>query len=489
MHFRDKVKADRPLQSRSSELQMALESDRGRIITSAAVRRLQQKTQVFPLERNAAVRSRLTHSLEVQQTGRFIVQSLFRQLGEAGQADYGLTGLERPIETLVEMACLLHDIGNPPFGHSGEEAINRWFSANLPAPSLTSAEAENLWLKLATELCQFEGNAQAIRLVYSLQQMNLTYTQVATILKYTRPATEAAPEKAQPLSYLRKKPGFYYAEQAFVQQLQQHLQLAEHCRHPLSYVMEAADDISYCLADIEDAVEKGLLSLSALVAHLNQTFAELEPQNRPLTGLYGKTRSFADIVQQALADAQADPVLSANSEFFIRLRVGIIHPLVSYAASQFIANIEQVYHGSLNRALLEDDSQYHAVTRTFKQVARRYVFSHSEVETLELQGFRIISGLLDTFKPLLQLPAEQFAAVISAEGAKGYPVENRLARKLAPKHVAAYRSALARSGENDSMLPVLELYYRCRLLQDHISGMTDHFAFDEYQTLVNCRAP
>ena len=193
MHFRDKIKADRPLQSRSSELQMALESDRGRIITSAAVRRLQQKTQVFPLERNAAVRSRLTHSLEVQQTGRFIVQSLFRQLGEAGQADYGLTALERPIESLVEMACLLHDIGNPPFGHSGEEAINRWFSANLPAPGLTSADAKALWSKLATELCQFEGNAQAIRLVYSLQQMNLTYTQVATIFKYTRPATEAAP--------------------------------------------------------------------------------------------------------------------------------------------------------------------------------------------------------------------------------------------------------------------------------------------------------
>ena len=106
MDFHNKIKADRALQSSSSDLQSALESDRGRIINSAAVRRLQQKTQVFPLERNAAVRSRLTHSLEVQQTGRFIVQTVFRLLSEQQQAEYGLTALERPIESLVEMACL-----------------------------------------------------------------------------------------------------------------------------------------------------------------------------------------------------------------------------------------------------------------------------------------------------------------------------------------------------------------------------------------------
>ena len=110
----------------------AFESDRGRIINSAAVRRLQQKTQVFPLERNAAVRSRLTHSMEVQQVGRYISQTIVKKLAEKNLLEAtGLAGLERQFETIVDMACLMHDIGNPPFGHFGEAAINQWMARNI----------------------------------------------------------------------------------------------------------------------------------------------------------------------------------------------------------------------------------------------------------------------------------------------------------------------------------------------------------------------
>ncbi len=108
------------------------ESDRGRIINSAAIRRLQQKTQVFPLERNASVRSRLTHSLEVQQNGRYIIQKVYELLTPEELIEFGLDGIERHIESIVEMSCLMHDIGNPPFGHFGEKAINDWFEQNLP---------------------------------------------------------------------------------------------------------------------------------------------------------------------------------------------------------------------------------------------------------------------------------------------------------------------------------------------------------------------
>lgn len=142
-----------------------LESDRGRIVNSAAVRRLQQKTQVFPLERNAAVRSRLTHSLEVQQTGRFIVRTLFRQLGPRA-AEVGLDGLEGALESLVEMACLMHDVGNPPFGHFGEYAINDWFERNLDAlfeRRIPPGQGDGLLQqRMLTDLKHFEGNAQAI---------------------------------------------------------------------------------------------------------------------------------------------------------------------------------------------------------------------------------------------------------------------------------------------------------------------------------------
>ncbi|MEO3677872.1 dGTPase [Rheinheimera sp. FR7-31] len=483
MDFRLKIIADRPLQSRTSELSLALESDRGRIIHSAAVRRLQQKTQVFPLERNAAVRSRLTHSLEVQQSGRFIVQSLFRLLSADQQARYGLTGLERPTETLVEMACLLHDIGNPPFGHSGETAINQWFAAALPALSKQhSLTDDSRWQQLSAELTQFEGNAQAIRLVHSLQRMNLTYSQLACILKYTRQAGDAKLAPDQPLSYLQKKPGYYFSEQEIVQQLWQQLNTTPGCRHPLTYIMEAADDISYCLADIEDAVEKGLLSLEQLATELNTAFSQQEPQGRLIATHSGGSESFAALLHSAMQSATDEPI-NKTSAFFISLRVKLIHPLVRHAAEQFIANIESVYHGQLNRALLEDGSQYHAITSSFKQVARQFVFNQPEVETLELQGFRIISGLLGSYLPLLQLSRADFTAVLNNTGYH-FAVAQRLAHRLPNKHLAAYQLAVEPVQQKDS---ALELYYRCRLLQDFISGMTDHFAFDEYQTLVSCR--
>lgn len=170
-------------------LAIAVESDRGRILNSAAVRRLQQKTQVFPLERNAAVRSRLTHSLEVQQNGRFIVQEIERLVSSASSE--ANKDLFRAIESIVEMSCLMHDIGNPPFGHFGETAISSWFEEHIDDifPELENSSTQPSYDELKKELTSFEGNAQAIRMVHSLQGLNLTYTQIAAVLKYTRLAT------------------------------------------------------------------------------------------------------------------------------------------------------------------------------------------------------------------------------------------------------------------------------------------------------------
>ena len=268
VNFKDKISRQRPYarveagigasESEISQIVDQLESDRGRIINSAAVRRLQQKTQVFPLERNAAVRSRLTHSLEVQQTGRFIVRTLYKQLGERA-GEFGLDGLERPLESLVEMTCLMHDIGNPPFGHFGEFAIGQWFNANLESlfdAAVPAGQGDaSLRGRMLADLKQFEGNAQAIRLVVSLSRLNLTYTQTAGLLKYVRAAYAPRPDKGAPGAYLHKKPGFYLSEEPFVADLRQALGLRPGTRHPVAYIMEAADDIAYCLADIEDSVE------------------------------------------------------------------------------------------------------------------------------------------------------------------------------------------------------------------------------------------
>ncbi|EPJ8784502.1 dGTPase [Pseudomonas aeruginosa] len=459
-----------------------LESDRGRIVNSAAVRRLQQKTQVFPLERNAAVRSRLTHSLEVQQTGRFIVRTLFRQLGPRA-AEVGLDGLEGALESLVEMACLMHDVGNPPFGHFGEYAINDWFERNLDAlfeRRVPPGQGDGLLQqRMLTDLKHFEGNAQAIRLVVKLLRLNLTYTQTAGLLKYVRPAYEPKPDKAAANHYLNKKPGFYLSEEAFVGELRQVLGMRPGTRHPVAYIMEAADDISYCLADIEDSVEKGILDIRQLADLLVKKFAVHHSPDAPIPG-DADNMSFQRMVDYSLEKAEREPI-NKVSEFFIRLRVKMIHPLVQHAAQQFIDNLEAVHAGTLGRALMEDGSLPHAIVQTFKDVAMEWVFCHPEVETLELQGYRIIQGLLDFYAPLLRLPAEEFQALAEGRQAAA-PHPQLLVRRLPSQQIKAYLEAMKGVAE-DPLPRQWEFYHRCRMLQDFVSGMTDQHAQDEYRAL------
>lgn len=480
--FKTKIKATRAYAKSNTDerrfLAEQFESDRGRIIQSAAIRRLQQKTQVFPLESNSAVRSRLTHSLEVQQTGRHIVRTIFKKLGNQAK-DFGLEHLDREVETLVEMACLMHDIGNPPFGHFGEAAINHWFAKHLDDYVLFSqADNKMLSLQLKQELKSFEGNAQAFRIIFNLLKLNLTHSQAASILKYSRCGLDPKPDKDKPLSYLKKKVGYYYSELNDIQAMSECLDIKAGHRFPLAYLMEAADDISYCLADIEDGVEKGLLSCDQLASLLKQRFAELAGEQAEQD--IAKSKSFAQAVDYAVSRSDKEPINKAH-EFFVWLRVQLIHPLVEHAAQQFIDNIEAVYQGEFNQALLEDGSLYHHMIATFKDVAVKHIFSTEEVETKELQGYRVISGLLEAYSPLLKLKTEAFQAMVN-EQKRGGLIESRLFKRLANKHLKAYKVALEPlTGKPDFNL--FEFYYRCRLIQDNISGMTDQYALEEYQNL------
>ncbi|MFG3692636.1 dGTPase [Stutzerimonas stutzeri] len=491
VNFKDKISRQRrhgraEPGSKASEGDLALaidqfESDRGRIINSAAVRRLQQKTQVFPLERNAAVRSRLTHSLEVQQTGRFIVRTLYKQIG-ARASEFGLDGLEGALESLVEMTCLMHDIGNPPFGHFGEFAIGEWFGDNLEslfevAVPVGQGDAA-LRQRMLADLKQFEGNAQAIRLVVSLLRLNLTYTQTAGLLKYVRAAYAAKPVKGTPGAYLHKKPGFYLSEEPFINDLRAALDLQPGTRHPVAYIMEAADDIAYCLADIEDSVEKGIFTIEQLSQLLLAKFAEHGSPEEPIAAT---GRSFRSMVAYAESRAQKEPINKVG-EFFIWLRVNLVHPLVQHAAQQFIENIEAVYHGTLDRALLEDASLCNAIVQTFKDVAMDRVFCHREVETLQLQGYRILKGLLDAYAPLLRVAPATFQALTEGR-CRSEPYLQMLARRLPSQLIKAYDEAMKAHAEDAPDWPLWEFYYRCRLLLDFVSGMTDQLAQDEYRIL------
>ena len=461
------------------------ESDRGRILNSAAIRRLQQKTQVFPLERNSVVRTRLTHSMEVQQVGRYIVKEIVNRLSLSGKLKtFGLDKSVMSIESLVEMACLMHDIGNPPFGHFGEAAINQWFTARLgidndssyPILNINETDEQSLKslkLKIRQDLANFEGNAQAIRLVHTILRLNLTYSQIASILKYSKPAywSNDIPDE---FSYLMKKPGYYLSEESFVNELSQQLDIQPFHRYPLTYIMEAADDISYCIADLEDAVEKKILTVQQLYHYLKDAWGPVK-----------KGDLFDEVVNKPYDNLKKNEFEAIGiDQFFMYLRVNTIAKLVPHAAERFIENIETIYHGSFNHALLEDHEAEYKLLNIFKTVGFEHIFNHEMVENIELQGYRIITGLLDIYSPLLNMSTDDFINLAKTSNHKNYPIETRLYHKLSAKHCVAYQQAIASLDKGHCNFKCWEFYYRCRLIQDYISGMTDHFAYDEYRKLM-----
>jgi dGTPase len=481
INFSTKIKGTRPYDL-TIPLSKQFESDRGRIINSAAIRRLQQKTQVFPLERNAAVRSRLTHSLEVQQVGRFISQLISDELAKRAahhgnsNGDFGLAALSRELETLVEMSCLMHDVGNPPFGHFGEAALNDWLETHITT-IYSDLYNKSLPPEVARDLVHFEGNAQGLRLIHSLLQLNLTYSQASGIMKYTRCGKDPKPSKSDndPFSYLKKKVGFYLSESEYIFNLRQTLQIDEHCRSPFSYIMEAADDISYGIADLEDAVEKGVLSLAQMKDALSKKFRELA------INLSVSEQETMDKILETATKRGRDN----SSMFFVYLRVDVNGRLPKHAQKAFIDNIESVYHGTFNRALIEDGSVNNIIVDTFKSVALEEAFCDPEVEARELQGYRVLHGLMECYKPILQLPIEQFNALMYDDGTR-LPISvyvKRLFKKLSSKHKAAYKTAM-KSQLLETEIPdsdCREFYFRTRLIIDYVSGMTDQFAFDEYR--------
>ncbi|MHB8355450.1 MAG: dGTP triphosphohydrolase, partial [Vulcanimicrobiaceae bacterium] len=268
------------------------DADHGRILFCAPFRRLQKKAQVFSLEMNAAVRSRLTHSLEVSSIGRLVAQQAIVALSPRLD-ELGINGKERTLITFVEAACLIHDIGNPPFGHFGELTISEWFQEQKKKGKIKSTNlygaAEAIWEKHYKDFLNFDGNPQGFRIVTRLQPdmpddlhgLNLTATTLATAVKY--PWTS---EKIDVTTH-RKKNGYFHTEQDVIDWIWTTLKLTEGTRHPLALLLEAADDIAYCISDIEDGIEKGRIDprdfAQFMLSALAGTGFINEERNSPMT--------------------------------------------------------------------------------------------------------------------------------------------------------------------------------------------------------------
>lgn len=476
INYKEKLTTHRELYP-SKDIETTVESDRGRIFSSAAFRRLQKRTQVFALELNASIRSRLTHSLEVAQNARYIAKTILEELKKNDLRTYGLEDMENAFISTSEMTSLIHDIGNPPFGHFAEETINKWLKLNV-LPKLagfktTTKEADDLKNLLVKDICNYDGNAQAIRIITKLQRLNLSYFQIIAVLKYTRGAFEDKPKSDDTLNYIKKKPGFYYSEKNLVEKIQTTLNIKTGHRFPITYIMEAADDISYLTADLEDSVEKGILSLDDVYTIIK---TECQKQDEEF---------LLEIIDKQYEKAKKNEEPYQFNMFFTFLRVTLVTNFVKHVSVVFMQNHQSIFEGSFNYALLEYDKQskYYKALKVLQDISKKYIYQNKEVQTLELQAYTIVNSLFDIYKPLLELETHDFAELLKDEKIDCF-VSKRFIKRISSKQIVAYKNDIEKlNKDNIEEFNILEFYYRVRLIIDYISGMTDDFALEEYQIL------
>ncbi len=445
-----------PVEKKPEDDRTEFRKDYHRIICSASFRRLQDKTQVFPLDQNDFVRTRLTHSLEVSSFAKSLGQMTFRTLIEKGMDPQIDETVRENVSSILECAGLLHDIGNPPFGHFGEYSIRDWFQVHLPELRMNGKPlTELLNEQMQNDLYHFEGNAQALRLVSKLHYlidengMHLTFALLNTLIKYPVASTQTDPDAENVCLH---KMGYYLAEQELFEEITQGTG-AVGCRYPLTYLLEAADDIAYLTADIEDACKKGILSYDLLLKKLKTEKKDSYTKN--LTDILVKK------YQLARKGKMSDPKMNAVQNWVIRVQ----YDLLNAASNAFVAHYEEIMNGTFQSELLKV-SEAGQMIRTLKKLSVDYIYDSRDILALEISAGNIISSLLDQFVP---------AAIDYRKGRELPAVQDRLMRIISDNYCRVYE--LYAKGQSESYC----LYLRLLLVTDYICGMTDSFARSMYR--------
>lgn len=410
--------------------------DYDRIVFSSAFRRLQDKTQVFPLAKSDYVRTRLTHSMEVASVGRSLgMLAADTILKKEGRLPDSLVAHD--IGTIVAAACLAHDIGNPPFGHAGESAIQEWFEERADQYLSGMPEAQK------QDLLKFEGNAHGFRTLCRLQNpdqeggLQLTSAVLGTFTKYPR---ESAVEEIQSKGISGKKFGFMQSERNSFSTLAKELGLISKSgknqawhRHPLSFLVEAADDICYHVIDVEDGFKAGVITYDELL-NLHEPWLE-------------KT-------QIKKLDAIAIPQRKAEY-----LRATTIHKMILEADAVFSKKYAGLMCGKFDDELVKHMKNNDSFAK-FEDVTRAKVYQAKPVLQIEACGFDVIGGLLKAFVAAVE---------DTAKNGKKAKIRSRTLMGLLP--------------EGSDSLVDKSPYDRALVVTDFVAGMTDSYALELYQRI------
>ncbi|HEB96567.1 MAG TPA: dNTP triphosphohydrolase [Sedimenticola thiotaurini] len=442
---RKRLGSDQP--PAGSTLRTDFQRDFDRIVFSSAFRRMQDKTQVFPLSRVDYVRTRLTHSLEASSIGR----SLGTLVGEQVIARHRLQGLEASdFGDICAAACLAHDIGNPPFGHSGEDAFRHWARmgdyGRRRVAVLQGSERE--------DLLQFEGNAQGFRILARLQNpdnpggLQLTCATLAAFTKYPRESWLGG-SRFDGVS--ARKQGFTAADRILFEEVAETVGLIRRDhrfaiwhRHPLAFLVEAADDISYRVIDIEDGFRLGYLDLATvmeLFLEVTGTSPELERRLRRIGDDKGRV------------------------EF---LRAKVINEAVQQAMGCFLDREAELLSGRFDQPLLSQVRSRAGLERLVR-VASERIYCAPEVVEIQAAGFEVIAELLERFIQALDDMADH--------GDRAMP-KSRMLERLVPLQFKGGGGGLSDSH-----------YQRLLQLTDFVAGMTDSYAVSLYKKITGISLP
>lgn len=409
--------------------------DYDRLIFSAPFRRLQNKTQVFPLPGSVFVHNRLTHSLEVACVGRSLGNGVSKKLKE--KYEQGLSPFIDEIGSIVSAACLAHDLGNPPFGHSGEKAIATYFSEGEGAYLKDEINNDLLWKDIIT----FEGNANAFRLL--THQFNgrrdggfvLTYSTLASIAKYPYTSNHA-PEKKQ-------KFGFFQSEKEDFARIAKELGMVKldenkYARHPLVFLVEAADDICYEIMDIEDAHKLKILTT--------------DETQKLLMGFIPEERI-------ARTEETLEMVSDVNEQIAY-LRSSVIGLLIDACVDAFVENEDAILKGEFNSSLIKNISpKLKDAYSTCEKVSFKRIYRSKDVVDIEIAGYNIIYTLINKLTD----------AVLNKDKAYSQMLLLRIPEQYETKSETTYEKIQA--------------------VLDFISGMTDIYALDLYRKINGMSLP
>jgi len=390
------------LRKNEDETRLSFDMDYDRVVFSSAFRSLQDKTQVIPLSKTSFVHTRLTHSIEVSVVGR----SLGRAVGKHVLTKYPhlreLGYQTNDFGAIIAAAAVAHDIGNPPFGHSGEKAIGEFFQFKKGTAIkhlLTEAEY--------ADLCSFEGNANGFRILNETRLgveggLRLTYATLGAFTKYPKESLPVRPTDR----IADKKYGFFQGDKKFFKEVAETLGLKSnsvngelrYARHPLAFLVEAADDICYTIIDFEDGINLGLISEDVALEYLGGIISD-----KINTHKYSK--------------------LQTKEERIAYLRAVAIGALIQDATDIFLQNEDAILAGEFHQSLLYDSKYRHQITDVIDCSVER-IYQSDEVVEKEVSGYVVLQHLLDIF----------FTAIINQENGRETSFDKLLLKKLPEKY-------------------------------------------------------